>query len=322
MSPKEEDGCDEDFAFLDGAKSHANCRYCGKTFKRIASKRPHEKNHDNYACPRINCHQRFDTVEEALDHAESINHRPDLDFYKCIVPDCKLSVTGKVMTKSDLENRRELHRTRGHLSQDDKLVYERAQHSIPNITTEADDLDPEEEEEEEEEASVDFEEEDKFYLKDENEAIDVLEQNKEWFETHRYRVVCVNSRGYTCAGPGIRNKNFITEPCPGQVTIGLDTALLRRSRGRRLPSMSLDRCVSCQAEMKIRRLTKRFDSPKPELTGGLQPFRKAFESMKRNTWTFTKEYNERVQNPTEQIRRDKQPGSFVVVLDTEFPIAT
>jgi hypothetical protein len=133
-------------------------------------------------------------------------------------------------------------------------------------------------------------------------------------ESHKDHLVSFNARGYKCAGPALETTHFIVGGCPVGAIIDFDTALMRRSRGRRLPTMSLDsRCASCHSEMRIRQLIKRFDSPKLDPKGGLGALTETFATAISKTWTCTKDYERRVQQPVREQSHRK-----VVIIDNEF----
>ncbi|KAH7181734.1 hypothetical protein DER46DRAFT_586975 [Fusarium sp. MPI-SDFR-AT-0072] len=135
-------------------------------------------------------------------------------------------------------------------------------------------------------------------------------------ESHRDHLVSFNARGYKCAGQALETTHFIVEGCPVGEIIDFDTAFIRRSRGRRLPTMSLDsRCASCHSEMRVRQLIKRFDSPKIDLKGGLGALTKTFSTAISKTWTCTKEYERRVRLPVREAQRAKKLYQKVVIID-------
>ncbi|KAF5968904.1 zinc finger protein [Fusarium coicis] len=175
---------------------------------------------------------------------------------------------------------------------------------------------PEPQEDEDEDDQAD-EEEDQI-LVSADEEINILEHNTDWWESHRDHLVSYNARGYKCAGPALGTTHFIVQGCPVAAIIDFDTALIRRSRGRRLPTMSLDsRCASCHAEMRVRQLIKRFDSPKIDPKAGLGDLTKTFHTAISKTWTCTKDYERRVRQPVREGLCQN-----VVIIDNEFDPVT
>jgi hypothetical protein len=142
-------------------------------------------------------------------------------------------------------------------------------------------------------------------------------------ETHKDRPVCLNARGYKCAGPGIETNGLILEPCPNGVIVELDTAILNNSRGRKVPTLSLDsRCVKCHAEMRMRQLAKRFDSPQ-KLDYDLAKLGDEFATAASERWSYPLQYaryESAVRKPVRDMRRNGThtgPRKFVII-DTEF----
>ncbi|KAI1041538.1 hypothetical protein LB505_001783 [Fusarium chuoi] len=175
---------------------------------------------------------------------------------------------------------------------------------------------PEPQEDADEDADEDdqADEEEDQILVSADEEINILEHNTDWWESHRDHLVCYNARGYKCAGPALETRHFIIQGCPAGAIIDFDTALLRRSRGRRLPTLSLDsQCASCHSEVRVKQLIKRFDSPKLDLKGGLGALRQTFVDATLETWTCTEDYEQRVRQPVRQ-QLDQQ----VVIIDNEF----
>ncbi|EWY80170.1 hypothetical protein FOYG_16239 [Fusarium oxysporum NRRL 32931] len=332
--------CTKTFKREDYATSHYNCvhvdaplpyscGFCGKKFQFLPSKNVHEEKHTQHACPRNSCYQVFNSIEEALEHAKDHQHRSDQQLYECPLKNCRLAFIGKALDKPSLVKHWVMHIKREHISNELELVYKEAKqplfrdipilgsimannHSILLASASLDNAVPEPEEDADEDDQGD-EEEDKILVSD-DEDINILEQNKVWWESHKDHLVSFNARGYKCAGPALGTTHLIVEGCPVGAIIDFDTALIRRSRGRRLPTMSLDsRCGSCHSDMRVRQLIKRFDSPKIDPKGGLGALTKKFSTAISKTWTCTKDYERRVRQPVRKGLDRK-----VVIIDNEF----
>lgn len=136
-------------------------------------------------------------------------------------------------------------------------------------------------------------------------------------------LVNANARGYLCTGSGIGSFHFIFEECPTKTVIDFDTALLRRSRDRRLPALSLDsRCVDCHSEMRVRDLIKRFDSPDLKKEMSLETLRTTFAGSITKAWTCSEEYKKTVQMAVKESRINRQLGPRVLIMDVEFSPTT
>ncbi|KAI3586106.1 hypothetical protein IWW34DRAFT_862114 [Fusarium oxysporum f. sp. albedinis] len=338
--PCQANDCTKTFKREDYATSHYNrvhvdaplpysCGFCGKKFQFLPSKISHEEKHTQHACPRNSCYQGFSCIEEALEHAKDHQHRSDQQLYECPLKNCRLAIIGKALDKPCLVKHWNMHIKREHISNELELVYKEAKqplfrdipilgsimannHSILLASASLDNAVPEPEEDADEDDQGD-EEEDKILVSN-DEDINILEQNKVWWESHKDHLVSFNARGYKCAGPALGTTHLIVEGCPVGAIMNFDTALTGRSRGRRLPTMSLDsRCASCHSDMRVRQLIKRFDSPKIDPKGGLGALTKTFSTAISKTWTCTKDYERRVRQPVRKGLDRK-----VVIIDNEF----
>ncbi|KAK2137533.1 hypothetical protein NOF04DRAFT_1229451 [Fusarium oxysporum II5] len=323
------------------------CQYCSKKFELRQGRDSHEEGHTKFQCPRNLCYKTFDTAEGAIAHAEDPDHRADQVLYKCPLSTCRLTVVGKVLKRTDLVKHWKIHQKQGHVSQDKELEYITAEQprfngnvplfvailkhnkSLKASPHEADNLveEPLEEhyEDREEEGSRDLEEEEDDAVLDRD--VDILRQNEEWWETHKDRPVCLNARGYECAGPGLESKAFILERCQDRAIIDMNTAILTNSRGRKVPTLSLDsRCVKCHAEMRMRQLTTRFDSPR-KLSFDLGKLGDDFATAASKRWSCPPQYAQyetEVRKPVRDMRLNGQhtgPRKFVI-LDNEFNTTT
>ncbi|KAG4294906.1 hypothetical protein FPRO06_01491 [Fusarium proliferatum] len=310
-----------------------SCSFCGKKFQFLSSKDGHEKRHTEYVCPRNSCYDGFNSIEDALEHAKDPQHRSDQQLYECPVENCRLTVIGKVLDKPSLVKHWKMHIKQEHISGELELVYKDATQppfrdipilgsimannhsllladaSLGNTVPE-----PQEDADEDEDEDNQADEDEDQILVGADEEINILEQNRVWFESHKDHLVSLNARGYKCAGPALETTHFIVEACPEGAIIDFDTALIRRSRGRRLPTMSLDsRCASCHSDMRVRQLIKRFDSPKIDPKASLSDLTKTFYTAISETWTCTKDYERRVRQPVREGL-----GQNLVIIDNEF----
>lgn len=162
--------------------------------------------------------------------------------------------------------------------------------------------------------------------------------------------------GLTCVGPGPIRDSLVTEPCPEEVTIDLDTARLelRTAQGALILS---PRCMACQAVINIKRLlAKNFIEIQPEGTVCAQPgctlqavhmsgrcprhfgslltkerrnltaaslraAHNVVQSASQTRWAYPPSYDV-VRRRTEEILQGSRPGSDLVVLDDEFSPAS
>ncbi|KAF5628382.1 zinc finger protein [Fusarium sp. NRRL 52700] len=278
-----------------------------------------------------NVEARFTTIEKALQHAKDPQHRNVQPLYRCPVENCRLTVLGKAINKATLVKHWNMHVKQEHVSGEFELVYMEAEqppfrdipvlgsimannHSIRLAYDSLDNIMPESQEDKDEEEDEEDDMEEEQILVRDDQDVNILEHNTYWWETHRDHFVSFNARGYKCAGPALKTTHFIVEGCPSDAIVDFDTALIRRSRGRRMPTMSLDsRCASCHSEMRVRQLIKRFDSGKIDLKGGLDALRQTFVDATSETWTCTKDYEGRVRQPVRQ-----QSDQQVVIIDNEF----
>ncbi|KAG5746767.1 hypothetical protein H9Q70_010543 [Fusarium xylarioides] len=151
----------------------------------------------------------------------------------------------------------------------------------------------------------------------------ILSLNTEWWERQRDFKVKLQTRGLTCRGPGLGSRLIITEPCPGQVTIDLDTALLRRPGGLRSAHMlSLQgRCIECNAARKAKILLKVLDTPVFRSRNiDFAPLGKRLDISIRDKWSCPDNYKEMVLERIEEIKNKERPGTDLVVLDDEFSL--
>lgn len=135
--------------------------------------------------------------------------------------------------------------------------------------------------------------------------------------------VNANARRYFCAGPGIGSFHFIFEECPTKTVVDFDTALLRRSRDRRLSTLSLDsRCVDCNSEMRVRELIKGPNSLSRDKEMSLDILKTTFARSITKTWTCTGEYKKSAQVAVKESRINEQLGPRILIMDVEFSPTT
>ncbi|KAM0199954.1 hypothetical protein ACHAPQ_009895 [Fusarium lateritium] len=187
---------------------------------------------------------------------------------------------------------------------------------------EDDDEDEDGDEEEDDGDEFDDEYQDQILFREDGE-LNILTQNEQLWRLKKDHLVNLNARGYLCAGPGIGSFHFIFEECPTKTAIDFDIALLRRSRDRRLPTLSLDsRCVDCHSEMRIREIIKNFDSPIRDKEMSLDTPRTTFARSITKTWTCSEDYKKNVQVAVKESRVNGQLGPRVLIMDVEFSPTT
>ncbi|KAF5625155.1 zinc finger protein [Fusarium tjaetaba] len=273
----------------------------------------HNDNSEMFECP--DCDKAFARHYDMTDHWRR-KHDPDFVKYECQYCSKKFELlVGKVLKSTELVKHWGTHQKRGHVSQDKELEYIPAEqprfngslplflailkHSI-TLKDNADNLN-EEHDDDDSRGLEEQENDDAVFDHD----VDILRQNEEWWS------------------PGIETNGLILEPCPNGVVIELDTAILNNSRGRKVPTLSLDsRCVKCHAEMRMRQLTKRFDSPH-RLDYDLAKLGDEFATAASERWSYPSQYAQyeaTVRKPVRDIRLNGQhtgPRKFVII-DTEF----
>jgi hypothetical protein len=168
------------------------------------------------------------------------------------------------------------------------------------------------------------------------------------------QAVSFTNLGLTCIGPNGSSESLVTQHCPHEVTIDLDTArIFLASWGLRLGP----RCIVCSICYQVTRFFQsigvelhaadiicthpRCDQRsfnrsgrcpqhlsslirgirKNKTTIDLKAARRTFESTAQKQWAFPPSYNI-IRDRVEEIQQGKRPGSDLVILDDEFSPAS
>ncbi|RGP59736.1 zinc finger 76 expressed in testis [Fusarium longipes] len=356
------------------------CKICKELFKSPAGRRRHERRHTHYTCPIYYYDKSFETAEEALAHAEDPYHGSEEFFYACQLPNCHMTVVGKVLREGDLKLHWQAHLDNGHVSPNDILEYNRAKvprfsriplfeaifkHRRPVdaavtdsgdiIMADHDDIRDQAVENHGDEEENDFMDDDDDYMGDDDafmgggdshveDDIDYMDISEDYVEDNADCTdddndymdgndICTDGLGETdCRKVDVRKMNeelwgmdcrwFIHEQCPEQVTIDLDTALLRKFQGTTVPTLRLEtRCVQCRANYRIRRINETYKRlRRPQIDYPLHR-QQLVEAASKAWQLYHTEYETRVTRPVIEIRRNierQQIYREVVVIDCEW----
>ncbi|KAF5238136.1 hypothetical protein FANTH_10432 [Fusarium anthophilum] len=159
----------------------------------------------------------------------------------------------------------------------------------------------------------------------------VLTQNEEYFMNRPFHLAELRGRGRKCAGPGLGTRHLMTEKCPFDAEIDLDTARLKQRavyKGKRILTLDVE-CVACHPIKRARLLLQRLE----ERRNGRPKFkfstlRETFQRSCRKTWKFNKPYKlkgwndekryDRVVERLADIEARRRPDSDLVIVDLEF----
>ncbi|KAG4291188.1 hypothetical protein FPRO06_03074 [Fusarium proliferatum] len=153
----------------------------------------------------------------------------------------------------------------------------------------------------------------------------ILEQNAEFWENHKDQPINLQGRGRICCGPGLCTGAFVLEPCPGRVVIDLDTSRLRlgdTKNGIRPITLNYA-CVSC---FTLKRARAFLEQGKAKSDGSLEnvdltALRNLFADAAETEWTCPPEF-QKVLERVKDIEEGKMPPCSLLILDTEFSVAT
>ncbi|KAG5805039.1 hypothetical protein H9Q74_010241 [Fusarium xylarioides] len=153
----------------------------------------------------------------------------------------------------------------------------------------------------------------------------IMEQNAEFWENHKDQPINLHGRGRICCGPGLGTGDFVLEPCPGRVVIDLDTARLRLvglKNGKQTITLNYA-CVSC---FTLKRARAFLEQGKAKSDGSLENvdltvLRHLFADAAKKKWTCPPEF-QRVLERVKDIEEGSMPPSSLLILDTEFSVAT
>ncbi|KAJ4123281.1 hypothetical protein NW768_009815 [Fusarium equiseti] len=151
----------------------------------------------------------------------------------------------------------------------------------------------------------------------------ILAHNVAVFGEHPNIKINFFARGRKCAGPGLGTKWFVTEPCPCDMVIDLDTACLRVTRSRSGITITLClQCVACQETKKVRRVLHYLEAGSQIQKVDFSFLRNMFRNAAKQQWEVkgkARQHFERIQQRAKEIENGR-PGASMIILDDEFTI--
>ncbi|KAG8666450.1 hypothetical protein FPOAC1_011257 [Fusarium poae] len=129
-----DDGCTKLFKTQAEADQHwdsdhngqaFDCGICGLVLSTLQARRRHELQHTHpFVCPRPGCFRRFETFGESLQHglAEEDHDYLLTPLFRCQIPKCRVAMTARPMAKHELNKHWRAHIANGQVEPETDLI--------------------------------------------------------------------------------------------------------------------------------------------------------------------------------------------------------